>query len=124
MNLSSPKYIILLSVLTVFLGCTTMSEPSEKRPYHHTDKGFRNLYVTIDKGLTEVFKMRFGGDTEWVNPTLEAAQVPRAKQKPPASIPQWKTSPNLPGSVILPSLFSIEASLSSQTRYSLSERHR
>ena len=76
---SSPKYIILLSVLAIFVGCTTMSEPSEKRPYHHTDKGFRNLYVTIDKGLTEVFKMRFGGDTEWVNPMREAAQVPRAQ---------------------------------------------
>ena len=76
---SSPKYIILMSVLAIFVGCTTMSEPSEKRPYHHTDKGFRNLYVTIDKGLTEVFKMRFGGDTEWVNPMGEAAQVPRAK---------------------------------------------
>ncbi len=71
------KYTLPTIVLAAILGCTTMSESTDKRPYHHTDKGFRNLYVTIDKGLSDVFKMRFGGDTEWINPKTEAPQVPR-----------------------------------------------
>lgn len=53
-----------------------MSTPSDKRPAHHTDKGFRNLYVTIDKDLSDVFKMRFG-DMDWIDPTEEAPLVPR-----------------------------------------------
>ena len=53
-----------------------MTNSEEKRPFHHTDKGFRNLYVTIDKGLTEVFKMRFG-DMDWIDPAEEAPLIPR-----------------------------------------------
>ena len=68
--------------------------PSDKRPYHHTDKGFRNLYVSIDKGLSEVLKMRFG-DMEWTDPSEEAPLVPRqsvdpaALKQPNQGVPQY-----------------------------------
>ena len=58
------------------LSCVTMPKNTTNRPVHHTDKGFKNLYVEIDKDLTDVVKMRFG-DMKWVNPKAEAPLIPR-----------------------------------------------
>ena len=86
-------FLSIVSVALITLGCTTMA-PSDKRPYHHTDKGFRNLYVSIDKGFSEVLKMRFG-DMEWIDPSEEAPLVPRqsvdpaALKQPNQGVPQY-----------------------------------
>lgn len=65
---------VMLSML-MLSGCSSASS-LDKRPAHHTENGFQNIYIEDpDKGFFDFVKMRFFGE-EWIDPTTEADQIP------------------------------------------------
>jgi N-acyl-phosphatidylethanolamine-hydrolysing phospholipase D len=65
----------LLFVLSCAVANPLPDDPD--RPLHHTDEGFRNLYIdTADKTFFSYMKMRYFSDVEWADHEEEGDQVP------------------------------------------------
>lgn len=65
--------------LLFVMSCATANNlPSDpNRPAHHTDEGFRNLYIeTPDKTFFSFLKMRFFSDVKWADHEGEGGQIP------------------------------------------------
>ena len=61
-------------------GCrTTVPDDAQTAPAHHTEDGFRNLYIeSIDKGPIGFIKMKYFGDEPFADHPSEAYRVPIA----------------------------------------------
>jgi len=65
----------LMFVLSCSASSPVTSGPN--RPAHHTDEGFRNLYIDeSDKTFFSYLSMRYFSDVEWADHKGEAEQVP------------------------------------------------
>lgn len=65
-------FIVLLSA-----SCSANDQTaSDNKPPHHTDDGFKNLYIEdIDKGFFDFLRMRFFGDETWADHAALASQI-------------------------------------------------
>lgn len=65
-------FIVLLSA-----SCSANDRTaSDNKPAHHTDDGFKNLYIEdIDKGFFDFLRMRFFGDETWADHAALASQI-------------------------------------------------
>lgn len=73
--------VIILSLWFASLAACSTGEsqiiPSQK-PAHHTESGFRNLYIEDpDKNFFDFLRVRLFGDTVWADHELEADLIPR-----------------------------------------------
>lgn len=60
-------------------ACSTISasKNSVDRPAHHTDEGFKNLYIVdAKKSFFDFLKMKLFGDTQWSDHEAFANQIP------------------------------------------------
>jgi len=75
------KRLCLLLITFALLSCkNTELNVANSRPAHHTDTGFRNLYIEpIDKGPFTFMKMKYFGDEPFADQEQQAHQVPIAK---------------------------------------------
>lgn len=74
----------LFFACTVLLSaCTGNDEMKRDLPPHHTEKGYRNLYIDDpDKTFFSFVKMRLFGETEWADHEATADQVPFQRMSP------------------------------------------
>ena len=74
--LTKIKVVTTFAVSMVFLSACTNASSINTRPAHHTDNGFKNIYIDDpDKGFMDFVKMRFFGE-EWIDPSPYADQIP------------------------------------------------
>ncbi len=73
--------IFIFSLVPLLSGCLSAdSTPVQARPAHHTDTGFRNLYIDpIDKNAFNFVKMKYFGDEPFADHKAEAYRVPIAE---------------------------------------------
>ena len=73
------KFMLLFIILTIS-SCATPKAKENNSPAHHTEIGFRNLYVDDKKkSFFDFFVMRLFGDTNWANHADRANEVPLKK---------------------------------------------
>ena len=73
----SLRVLIGILVPLGIFACAGGRVLTEETPAHHTEDGFRNLYLPLEqqkKSLWSVMKMRFG--EEWADHTKEAKSIP------------------------------------------------
>jgi len=77
------KHILLIFLTLVFItACrsVTTTQNMENRPEHHTDNGYKNLYIVdAKKNFFSFLKMRYFGDTQWANHESFANRIPVQK---------------------------------------------
>jgi N-acyl-phosphatidylethanolamine-hydrolysing phospholipase D len=76
---------LLASFIVVYLvslsACTVTSQRSDpSTPAHHTDDGFRNLYIEpLRIGFFGFLRLRYFGDEQWADYAATADRVPKVK---------------------------------------------
>jgi len=80
--MKAKKNIFLIFFTLVFLiSCRSgMTQNQENRPEHHTDNGYKNLYIVdAKKNFFSFLLMRYFGDVQWSNHEAFANQIPMQK---------------------------------------------
>jgi N-acyl-phosphatidylethanolamine-hydrolysing phospholipase D len=77
--MNRPAFILacLLALLTV--SCSSVSEKQDtlKRPVHHTDSGFKNLYIKdAKKSFFDFLMVRFFGEVKWAEHARFSKEIP------------------------------------------------
>ncbi len=78
--------LLTLALISSMSGCRTVETTgAQLSPAHHTEDGFRNLYIDpIDKGPFGFIKMKYFGDEPFADHPSEAYRVPIATPDIPA----------------------------------------
>ena len=71
-----PGLLFLASIVSLS-ACTVTGKRSDvSMPAHHTDNGFRNLYIEpLQAGFFTFLRMRYAGDEEWADYAASADRV-------------------------------------------------
>lgn len=69
--------ILILSITLIACSSAQFKRSDLTKPLHHTDSGFKNLYIKEpDKNFFSFLKMKYFGDTQWANHPSFSDQIP------------------------------------------------
>ena len=76
LNVKYLPVILIFFISACTVGVTTDEEVNKSRPAHHTDGGFRNLYIEDIRGdFFGFLKARLSDDIEWADHETYADQI-------------------------------------------------
>lgn len=72
------KKRLLIGFVVLWSGCAVTQQPDEvEKPEHHTEAGFKNLYIEDSKkSFFDFLRMRFFGSDAWADHEALASEVP------------------------------------------------